>query len=237
MEKRKILLAATFLFVLIVLISFLAYKIVSVKKIEVLEVWVAKEIIYPRTKISEKHLTLIKVPKVYLNDDVIYKKEDLINKYTQIYATVAKGALFYQDYLEDLENLTAYPDLLLKKDQVSYSLPSDLLKSAGNSLVTGQKVDLYVTLNLKDQPPLTDCLIKAVRITAIKDRAGLDLTNPKSSRIPYLVVLAIDANQVKYLKAIGKIGSIDLLGVNVNYGENEESLLQMESLILPYLQV
>ena len=224
-------------FLFLALLVFAGVKIVSTEKIEVVEVLVAKETIYPRTKISEENTTVIKVPKSYLSDNVLLKKEDIIGRYTQIYATVVKGSAFYNELLEDGENMSDYPSLLLNAGQVSYSLTSDIIKSSGNSLVSGQKVDIYVTIANKDKTPVTDCLIKAVRIIAVKDRSGKDINEEKSSKVPYVISIAVNADLVKYLKAAGKLGTIDIYPVNANYQDKEESIYQSEAVIIPYLVV
>jgi len=236
MDKKKIIIVVTCFALLLVLLTFLSFKILSTNKIEVVEVLVAKETIYPRTKITEYNTVAICIPKVFITDNVLMDKKDIIGRYTGVYALIPKGSMFFSDTLEVQENLSDYPALLLKKGQISYSIMSDVAKSGGNSLVAGQKVDLYASITIKDQLPVTDCLIKAVRITAIKDRNGLDITNEKSNGIPYVILIAVDESLVKYLKTAVKIGTIELYAVNTNYKDQEESILQSEALVLPYLQ-
>ncbi len=235
MNKKKITMVIAALVSLLLALSVLCFLILSTKKVEMVEVLVAKDTILPRSQITENNTRVVKVPLSLLQDNVLYKKEDILGKYTQVYALVPKDSLFYKDTLEKPENLSDYPSLLLKKDQVAYSLLSDVIKSSGNSLVVGQKVDLYVSLTIKDQLPLTECLIKAVRITAIKDRNGVDINTEGSAKIPYVITLAIDESLVKYLKAATKLGTVELFPVNANYHQEEESLLQADSKLLPYL--
>ena len=234
-EKRKIVLITTVLAVTLLSWFFLAYAIIFAQKIEVQQIPVAKKTLAPRTRITAEDLTMIDVPKTYISANTLTKPEDIVGKYTQIYGFVPQGSPFFSEMLEKAVNLADYPSLLLKQGQVSYSLLSDLAKSAGNSLVAGQKVDLYVTVNLKDQPPITDCLVKAVRIIAVKDRSGMDVDRGKGTKIPYVILIAIDEGLVKYLKAAGKLGSIELLAVNANYAEDQECLLQADSPLLEYL--
>jgi len=222
-------------FLFLALLIFAGVKIVSTEKIEIVEVLVAKETIYPRTKISESNTTVVKMPKSYLGENVLLKKEEIIDRYTQIYATIVKGSMFYNDLLESGENMSDYPSLLLLEGQVSYSLTSDIIKSSGNTLVAGQKVDIYATLVNKDKIPMTDCLIKAVRIIAIKDRSGKDIAEEKSSKVPYVIIIAVNADLVKYLKVAGKLGTVDIYPVNANYQNKEESVFQGDSWIIPYL--
>ena len=235
MDKRRITLVALALSLLLSALLLLSYLILSTKKVEMVEVLVAKETIYPRQQITEKNTTTLKLPKSLILDNVLYRKEDIIGKYIQIYSLVPKDSLFYRNMLESRENLSDYPALLLKKGQVSYSLVSDVVKSSGNSLVVGQKVDLYVSIPRKDQVPITDCLVKAVRITAVKDRNGVDLAKEGSSKIPYVITVAIDETIVKYLKAATKLGTVELFPVNTIYAQNEESLLQADSSLLTLL--
>ena len=233
--ERKAFYITLICFLFLVLLIFAGFKIVTTKKIEVVEVLVAKETIYPRTKISAENTTIVEIPKTCLSDNVLLKKEEVIGRYTQIYATIVKGSMFYSELLEEGENMSDYPSLLLNEKQVSYSLTSDIIKSSGNSLVAGQKVDIYVTISQKDKLPATDCLIKAVRIIAIKDRGGKDIKEEKSSKVPYVIIVAVNDDLVKYLKAAGKLGTIDIYPVNANYQDKEESIFQADSTIVPYL--
>ena len=233
--ERKLTIIAGVGSLLMLLLVILSYQVFSTKKVEVLEVLVAKETIYPRTKITEYNTKVVKVPKIYITGNALTDKKMVLGHYTNVYSVIPEGSLFYQEILEKPENLSDYPGLLLLKGQVSYALMSDVAKSAGNSLVAGQKVDLYASISQKEQAQVTDCLIKGIRITAIKDRNGVDITKEESSGIPYVILLAVNESYVKYLKAADKLGNIELYAVNANYGDMTESQLNENSLVLPYL--
>ncbi len=236
MNNKKVIGVGVISVILLVLINYLLFNLALSNKIALVEVYVANRNIYPRTEIKETDLKTIKIPKAYLIDKAVKKKSDIIGKYTEIQGMIPKGSLFYQEMLHDKNDLPDYPSLLLKSSQVSFAIQSDVVRSSGNTLTVGQKVDLYVTINRKDGPPIVDCLIKAVRITAIKDRNGLAISDSKSSKIPYVVVIAVEQSQVEYLKVATKIGALDLYGVNTSYQDNEESLLQKDSKVLEYLR-
>ena len=234
MLKEKIKLIRVIAGIFMLLLIYLSYAIFSTERVETIEVLVAKEVIYPRTKITESNTTTVEIPKIYVGGDTLTAKEEILGKYTQIYATVPKDSVFYAIQLEKPENLSDYPSLLLNKDQVSYPIYGETVKNTAGSLVAGQKVDIYVTLNFKDQPPLTGVLIKAVRIIALRDRNGQDL-DPAKNKPVYMVSIAVAEDLVKYLKATAKLGTIDIYPVNTNYQDNQESIFQDDCAVLPYL--
>lgn len=236
MNKGKIIGIGTLSLLLLVLANYLLFNIVLTKKVDLVDVYVANKDIYPRSELTNEDIRVIKIPKAYLDDKTIQKKEDIIGKYTEILGYIPQGSMFFKGMLYEKSTLPDYPSLLLKESQVSFAIQSDVMKSSGNTLTVGQKVDLYVTIPRKDGPPIVDCLIKAIRITGIKDRNGLDVTHLKSTKIPYVVVIAVNDQEIEYLKIAAKIGTVDLYGVNATYQDDQECLFQIDSNVLKYLK-
>ncbi|MEG0823419.1 MAG: RcpC/CpaB family pilus assembly protein [Erysipelotrichaceae bacterium] len=206
MNKQKM----GILIVMVIAINILLFKIVLSKQIDLVEVPYAIDNIVPRSKIDDKMIAIKKVPSVYVDENVIKDKEELISKYTQIEGMIPKGSIFYKNMVFSKEVLPDYPSLNLNKGESAYQISSDLLKLAGNSIVRGQHVDLYATITQKKDKPIVGSFISNVRILAIKDRKGLDTDNKDSNGIPYVVVVALKNEQIKYAKVCSKIGTIDI---------------------------
>ena len=66
--------------VLLILINCLLFKIVLDKKLDLVEVPIAKQQIEPRTQIKTNMIELIEVPRVLLNEDCILEKKEALNK-------------------------------------------------------------------------------------------------------------------------------------------------------------
>lgn len=98
----------------------------------------------------------------------------------------------------------------------------DVLKSLGNTLLSGQYVDIVVTLSIKRDNPLVETIFSNVRVLSVKDRYGLDMSDPKSQRAPAVVLLAInheDANDFYLAKNKGQIDLIPILSGSIIQNE------------------
>lgn len=223
-----------FSLIIVLIVNFLVFKIAVKKEVNLTRVPVAKETIYPRTKISKEDLMYVEVPKVSINDFVVVDEENIINKYSDIQTTIPKQSLFYKEVLFEEKDLPDYPSILLNENQVVYNLNSDLVKMSGNSIVVGQKVDVYTTLNKRNETPIVDLLVSSVRIVGVKDKKGYDVTHPDSSRIPYIVLLALDKDIMPIVRTADELATLELYA-HSNVEADEESQLNEHARILEYV--
>lgn len=204
--------------------------------IDLISVPVAACDIYARTQIDASMLEYVELPSAYVQDHAYRKEEDIIGKYTELGYKIEKGSLFYTGSLFREKDLPDAPSLKLKKGQTAFTLPVDLVKLSGNTITEDQKVDIYVSIDQSKGAPLVDKLIQAVRVVGIKDRNGYDISDAASSHIPYVAILAVDDDQIMYLKKAERIGEIDILAPSMQYPYEEESILNEESSILSHLE-
>ena len=217
---------------LLILINILAFNICLNRKLDLVEVPVAKIQIEPRSKIEETMIKMIEVPRALLNEDCILDKKDALHKYTEIEGIIPEGSLFYKSMLFNEEELPDYPALKLKENQNVFTLPTDLIKSSGNSLTNNQMVDIYVTITPKKENPISERLLTSVRILNVIDLKGVDMKE-SDSKIPSVINLAINEEYISLLKKASEMGTIDIYATA--YPQTEECLLNMESAILPIL--
>ena len=203
-------------------------------KLNIVETYVASHDIMPRTCISEEDLELIKVPNAYIDEKAFIKKEEIVGKYTEIQGMIPKGSLFYKSMLASQEELSDYPATKLLERQIAYSLAVNIIELSGNTIVENQRVDIYVTLLGKDNMPIVDKLVSNARVLSIHDSKGYNVTHPKSTKIPNVIVLAVDENSVEYLAKAEKIGTIKLLASSESY-DQEEAQLNDTSILIDYL--
>lgn len=226
-KKRTILLVITCSMALVVVILF-GMDVLSEKKLDLQKVYVARCDIKPRTCIQEEDVLEIEVPHSYLLDYVVVEKDDIVGKYTSIQGMIPAGSLFYESMLYDRSSLPDYPECELRKNQAAYTLEVDLAK-LGGTLVANQRVDLYVTLKKDKENHVSDCLFEDVRIIAIKDHQGIDLEDQNSSKTPYLAILAIDREDIKYLAKADEMGSIRLFSTDKTYDTKGEATLRKDT--------
>ena len=218
--------------ILLILINCLLFKIVLDKKLDLVEVPIAKQQIEPRTQIKSDMIELIEVPRVLLNEDCVLEKKEALNKYTEIEGIIPKGSLLYKSMLFDESELPDYPTLKLKEGQNVFSLPIDLIKSSGNSLTNNQQIDLLVTIPVKKANPISDILLNNVRIINIVDRKGVDMKDSETN-IPSVINLAINKEYVSLLKKASEMGTIDFYATTQT--NSEECTLKQESAVLKLL--
>lgn len=220
----------------IVILNYLIFNIALKKEISLTKIPIVNAAIQPRSKISEEDITYLEVPKAFITEDFYTDKADIIGKYTDIRALMPKSSFFYKELLFEEKNLPDYPAILLKDQQVAYNLPTNLIKLSGNSIVVGQKVDIYTTYSNKDEAPIVDLLVKSVRVIGVKDRNGIDISNPESDNIPYLVLLALDKEILPIVRAAEEVANVELLAYSDKNTDKAESVLNNEAKILAKLQ-
>lgn len=218
----------------IVLINFLVFKISLKKELDLTKIPVSSETIYPRQKITKDDIDYIEVPSVFINDLMFIKEDEIINMYSDIQTKIPKNSPFYKENLFKEEDLPDYPSILLNEDQVVYNLNTDLIKLSGNSIVVGQKIDIYTTLTQRNEKPIVDLLVSSVRVIGVKDKKGLDISNPESNNIPYIVLLALDKDIMPLVRSSDEIAKLELYAHSKNDIEGE-SILNETAKILEYI--
>ena len=216
----------------LVLFNCLLFKIVLDKKLDLVEVPIAKIQINPRTQIQSDMIEFIEVPRVLLNEDCVLDEKEAIHKYTEIEGIIPKGSLLYKSMLFDENELPDYPTLKLKEGQNVFSLPIDLIKSSGNSLTNNQLIDIYVTIPQRNANPISDLLLNHVRIINIVDRKGIDMKESETN-IPSVINLAVNKEYVSLLIKASEMGTIDIYATTQT--SEEECVLNTESTVLSKL--
>lgn len=219
----------------IVILNYLIFNIAIKKELDMVKIPVAKQTIYPRSKISEKDIMFIEVPSVFIDDNFYTDPSDIINKYTDIRAVMPKSSLFYKELLFEEKMLPDYPAILLNEGQVAYNMATNLVKLSGNSIVLGQKVDIYTTISKRNEKPIVDLLVNAVRVIGVKDKKGIDINNPDSSKIPHIVLLALDEELMPIVRAADEIAELELVAYSHKSSNSGESILNKDAVILEYL--
>lgn len=234
MQKNKNVLLG-FSIGIIVLLNYFIFNIALKKEVDLTEIPVVKETLQPRSKISEDDIDYIEVPRSFINDSFYIDKQEIINKYTDIRALMPKSSIFYKELLFNEKQLPDYPAILLNEDQVAYNMTTDLVKLSGNSIVVGQKVDIYTTYNQRNEKPIVDLLLKSVRVIGVKDKKGLDVSHPESNSIPYIVLLAINKDLLPIVRGVDEIAKVELIAYSTKDKNEAESVFNKDAEILNFI--
>lgn len=219
----------------IVVLNYLIFNIALKKEVNLTKIPVVKETIHPRTKIDKEDIEYLEVPSVFITDNFYKEESEIIDKYTDIRAMMPTGSLFYKELLFEEKDLPDYPAILLNDQQVAYNMATDLVKLSGNSIVLGQKVDIYTTYQSRNEKPIVDLLVKSVRVIGVKDKNGLDVSHPDSNHIPNIVLLAINKDLMPIVRGADEISKLELVAYSDKASSKEESVFNDKAKILEYI--
>lgn len=203
------------------------------RKLDLVSTYIASEDIAPRTEIREKHLIEVTVSRAYLPAHIYIRKEDIIGKYTDIQGKIPAGSVFYEGMLVRAQDMPDHPTALLKEGQVSYAVQTDIAQ--GGSIAEGERIDVHVSLERRDNSPLTGCLIENARVIGLRDHQGLSINNEDSSGVPYLAEIAVSAEDVDLLALAESVGEVRLFASSRAYDTQLEASRKNEDVITQYL--
>ena len=227
MKKIKILWVVGIL--ILIALNVLLFDIAVKRSIDYIEIPVAAKMLSSRSKIDESSFRMQRVPSALVEGNVITDKNELIDRWVKYSVTLAQGSFFYQEYIEDASDSADYPQLMLKEGQGVASLAVDLLISAGNTLLPDQFVDIVFTSKDKRKPIISDVIFRSVRVLAVKDRNGLNMDDPKSQKVPAVVLLALNQEDIPPFIHAQILGDIDLIIKVVNEYYPQEAICNFES--------
>ena len=201
-------------------------------ELELVEVYVANNDLVARTYLDQDSIKLIKVPKAYLSDQVLIEKNDIVGNYVKLNTSIPKGSLVYQSSIESIDDAIDEPALLLNVNQAVFAIDVNISSTAGNSIQSGSKIDIYGTIK-NNRETIVDLLFKQVRVLSIKDKNGNEVDN-KTNQIPKIMLIAVDQNEIPILTKVIAIGDITITPTSEFFSE-DECILYESSILLGYL--
>lgn len=188
-------------------------------KLALTTVIVAAHDLSARTKLTEGDFRRIEVPEAFLDGSIIRDADALIGDYVSLRGFIPQGSLIYHSMVETLEEAVDEPTLLLKAGQAVYALDVNLGSTAGNTLLKGQKIDLYGTVKI-NRETFVDILLKQVRVVGLKDKNGEEVTHT-GNQIPKILLLAVEQTYVPVLTKLLAIGDVTLTPTAYTLQESE----------------
>lgn len=200
-------------------------------ELELVEVYVANDNLVARTQIDQDSIKLIKIPKAYLSDQVVLKKNDIVGKYVKLNTSIPEGSLVYESSIEQLDDTIDKPALLLKVNQAVFALDVNMSSTAGNTIQAGSKIDIYGTIK-NNRETIVDLLFKQVRVLSIKDKNGNEVDN-KTNQVPKIMLIAVDQEEIPILTKVIAVGDITITPTSEFFSEDE--CILYDSILLGYL--
>lgn len=200
-------------------------------ELELVEVYVANDNLVARTQIDQDSIKLIKIPKAYLSDQVVLKKNDIVGKYVKLNTSIPEGSLVYESSIEQLDDTIDKPALLLKVNQAVFAIDVNMSSTAGNTIQAGSKIDIYGTIK-NNRETIVDLLFKQVRVLSIKDKNGNEVDN-KTNQVPKIMLIAVDQEEIPILTKVIAVGDITITPTSEFF--SEEECILYDSILLGYL--
>ena len=200
-------------------------------ELELVEVYVANDNLVARTQIDQDSIKLKKIPKAYLSDQVVLKKNDIVGKYVKLNTSIPEGSLVYESSIERLDDTIDKPALLLKVNQAVFALDVNMSSTAGNTIQAGSKIDIYGTIK-NNRETIVDLLFKQVRVLSIKDKNGNEV-DIKTNQVPKIMLIAVDQEEIPILTKVIAVGDITITPTSEFFSEDE--CILYDSILLGYL--
>lgn len=206
------------------------------KDLSMVQIPVAKKTLYYRTEITEKDLVYLKLPKAFVTEEMILDQEEIIGKVVSENFMIAEGSFFNKEMIDDTSVIQDKAVFSLKKGQAAYSINTDFIQTLGSTLQINQKIDLYCMISNRNESPLVDLLVEAVRIIDIKDRKGLALDDPQGTGVAGVIVVAVDQSLIPLLTMANEQGTLQLVVTEQAWNEKKECILNEKSVLMDYFQ-
>lgn len=184
--------------VVCIIILYIGYTSRINAKTALVDVYYANQTIQPKTKITQDMVSKTSVPGSFIKGKYYKNYEDIVGKYSNYNTMIAEGSIFYKDLIVKEENL---PDAIfydIKEGERVVSFPVTMEKTYGNSIMPGNKIDIYVKYIDDDKNIIYGAFYEKIEVLGVKDSAGRNVfENTEEKRTPAYVYFSLE--EVKYL--------------------------------------
>lgn len=227
--------------ILALLMAFLFYKGAerrAVAEIQPTQVPIATVRLDEHTEIKEEHISMVTIPARGVPPNIVRNPSELVGKYVGTKYTIVQNGYFYQDAISRFEEIPSRIPLMLGPHELGITMRMNLEKSVANSLRDGQYVQVrFFTTQTPTRQPFEGVLEERIKILALRDSAGTDVTGTDAdrNRVPTVVVFEATEEQVSYLLRAQSMGELNIVAISeelykkpkeddaVNSNENSES--------------
>lgn len=217
-----------------IIVLYVGYTIKIQSAVEPVSIPYAKVTIQPRTQITEEMIGYMEIANAALKkmgDNIITKKSDLIDYYTNVNTMIPEGSLFYKKAVVDKDDLPDSAVYDVKEGEVLHYFTVNMSTSYVNAIVPNGYIDLYVSLKDDYGNVGVGKFIKNIKVLAVKDSNGLNVfENSDELRTPAYIIISVTAEQHKYLVSAAELG-IRVFPVPTAISEEEVANKQAENMI------
>ena len=166
-------------------ILYYAYNLRIKKATEPISVPYAVRRLEPRTLIENKDVGIKQVPGGMVNGrDVIASSSLIVGKYVSEKVEIPLGSLFYNETVVTWEQLPSSLFEDIPNDYTVITMPVSLETTYGNSIFTGNYIDLYFAGYDYDDKLIVAKFIESIRVLAVIDSHGNNIFEKSSNVEP-----------------------------------------------------
>ncbi len=201
-------------------------------KMDIINVPVALNDLGIRHMITENDIEFISMSKKLVSENMIIDESLIINSYVSNQGFVSKGSFFYENTLDNQNEMSDMHNFLLEDNQVAFTLQENETDVTLSNFEINQFVDIYISIRINQSEVINDLFIENVKIIGVKDYNGNDLEQQMSAAT---VILAIEKDLISLLKNAQQLGEISLYSDSDAYNIVNSCLLNKNNLIMAHL--
>lgn len=194
-----------------VIILYIGYTMRINQKTALVTVYYARETIQPKTQITENMVGRMQVPESFIQGDYYKNYNDIVGKYSNYNTMIAAGSLFYNDLLVDEASL---PDAVfydVNEGERVVSFPVDTVSTYGNSIMPGNKVDVYVKMYQDNGKLVYGEFFENIEVLGVKDSNGKNVfESTDESRSPSYLYFSLPEAKYLLFSALNYIETNDI---------------------------
>lgn len=208
--------------VVVLLVFSFSVEMMTRYRLDELSVPVLNAVHQQRETILEGSISHVKMSRKHVLDDMVLKKEDLIDHVLSMNHTIYKGQPILKASIENPDLVQDAPLLLLKESQAVFPIKSDLMMSSGKSVLKGHFVDVNLLFAGFDGHQ-SELLLSRVRVIGVRDRKGIEIDEVEGE-VPAVILLAVNKDLVSLMMKASALGDFHL-SLNDFKLEGEECIL------------
>ena len=229
-EIKKVLSNKNTLTIIIVIIGIIClyaiYNYRVTQAVTTIRVPYAKKELTSRSQITTDAIGYTELPKrIAKNLGVVTSTANITNNYVKYGETIPANSFFYKDYIVTFEEATTNEFSNIPDGYTAYSLTVDINSTYGNSIYTGNYVDLYVKAENENNKIIFGKLFESVKVLAVLDSQGNDVFESSSdARKPAKMWFAVKNEYYTLLKSTEAIsGGVKVMPIprNASYSATD----------------
>lgn len=179
--------------------NYLLYPIFIKNDLKLVEVPIVKETLTPGTLITEEMLTTILSNKDVIPENIIFNKEEIVNRYVSANYTIPTNGFIYTETITTQKESLGTVYYRLEEGQVAYTVKIDNNQYKDDKFKVGQLVDIYFRSDIPQEA--------GVNYLIGKLGSNIKIINITKDGDVYLT-LSLNEEDLKYYLIAEKVGEI-----------------------------